>query len=333
MSNIGESNTYGIKGLVNHAATCFFNSTVQVLLHTRPLTNFYLSGEYFDSIPDKGKIDPIVYSYIRLLNSYWANKSTDALSPLKLAQQCSQRFSMKWGQQHDATECFCRIMDTMMEDASAHNRGNGSNSDDGKEQGEWDKYLARYPSFVTTLMYGMDYSKIDQDCGHEIKRAQPFCYIPLTFVPDADPNMVQPLSQLIKRHYANEIVPYRCEKCPDASKQDVTKVTYNEQTPPILAFWLKRWSTGEKGQSSKINTHVEIPQSMYIVSEHCRGKKQVYQLYAIIHHSGGVGGGHYYAHCRHANGHWYQFDDANVSFLSNPPNHSSTAYAIFYERM
>jgi ubiquitin C-terminal hydrolase len=59
----------------------------------------------------------------------------------------------------------------------------------------------------------------------------------------------------------------------------------------------------------------------------------VYDLYAICNHTGGFGGGHYFAHIKNANGKWYSFNDSNIKELTNLNEIvTNKAYCLFYRK-
>ncbi|KAK9809909.1 hypothetical protein WJX72_001429 [[Myrmecia] bisecta] len=62
-------------------------------------------------------------------------------------------------------------------------------------------------------------------------------------------------------------------------------------------------------------------------------RKPVYDLIAISHHSGSLGGGHYTAQCKSAaDGRWLDFNDSFVSGYAEPRGTSSSAYVLFYRQ-
>ena len=65
----------------------------------------------------------------------------------------------------------------------------------------------------------------------------------------------------------------------------------------------------------------------------------VYELYAVLVHSGGAAGGHYYAYIKSFEDHkWYNFNDSDVKEIKaedvlevfGDNNRSSTAYMLKY---
>lgn len=65
------------------------------------------------------------------------------------------------------------------------------------------------------------------------------------------------------------------------------------------------------------------------------GKPVLYDLYAVTNHFGGLGGGHYTAFAKNKfDNQWYNFDDSNVSVVSNPEQAiiTTAAYVLFYKK-
>ncbi|KAJ1440576.1 hypothetical protein B484DRAFT_144754 [Ochromonadaceae sp. CCMP2298] len=59
----------------------------------------------------------------------------------------------------------------------------------------------------------------------------------------------------------------------------------------------------------------------------------IYDLYAVSHHMGGLGGGHYTATCRNfLNNKWYNFNDSAVTAANPQAAVAGTAYVLFYKR-
>ncbi|CAG8445766.1 5584_t:CDS:10 [Diversispora eburnea] len=118
---------------------------------------------------------------------------------------------------------------------------------------------------------------------------------------------------------------YKCEKCNTLS--DIQK------TLRITRFRYDSYF------SSKIGTHVEFPLEDLDMSPYCKeglpasdanGK---YNLYGLIHHRGGLGGGHYVAYAKNPiDGNWYEFDDTYITKKSEEDISRLEAYALFYSR-
>ena len=127
-----------------------------------------------------------------------------------------------------------------------------------------------------------------------------------------------------------------CPKCREfvcaKKKMDVWS------TPDVLIIQLKRFIAGA-WTTKKLEMMVDYPDEMdmskYIVGPQ-KDSPQIYKLYAVSEHMGGLGGGHYIAHAavQDANGgeQWYEFNDSSVSLSSKEDAHSELAYVLFYVR-
>ena len=91
----------------------------------------------------------------------------------------------------------------------------------------------------------------------------------------------------------------------------------------------------------KLDTLVSFPLDEFNVDEYSvndNAKSVTYQLYGVVNHFGGMGGGHYIAHATHeqskpaSEAQWYRFDDSSVSPADLKDIVSSSAYLLFYRR-
>ncbi|KAF2308287.1 hypothetical protein GH714_039904 [Hevea brasiliensis] len=106
--------------------------------------------------------------------------------------------------------------------------------------------------------------------------------------------------------------------------------------PEILVVHLKRFSYS-RIIKNKLETYVDFPVEDFDLSTYMAHKdgqfSNRYELYAISNHYGGMGGGHYTAFVDHGHCRWYEFDDENVSSVSEDRIKTSAAYVLFYKRV
>lgn len=57
----------------------------------------------------------------------------------------------------------------------------------------------------------------------------------------------------------------------------------------------------------------------------------MYDLYGVVNHIGGLGGGHYTAYAKHDED-WYLFNDQRFSLAKEEDLCTSEAYVLFYKR-
>ena len=62
-------------------------------------------------------------------------------------------------------------------------------------------------------------------------------------------------------------------------------------------------------------------------------EENLYDLYAVCNHTGGMTGGHYTAYCKNpVDSTWYLFDDMRVERISERQIVTKAAYLLFYAR-
>ncbi|KAK3818006.1 MAG: hypothetical protein JOS17DRAFT_689009, partial [Linnemannia elongata] len=119
--------------------------------------------------------------------------------------------------------------------------------------------------------------------------------------------------------------------------QPATKKLDSWRLPDILVVHLKHFSHTRTWRD-KIDALVDFPihgldLSGKILKEEDRDEN-VYDLFGVSNHMGGLGGGHYTAYAKNEKtGNWYNFDDSHVSAVGNVESiKSSSAYLLFYRR-
>lgn len=132
-----------------------------------------------------------------------------------------------------------------------------------------------------------------------------------------------------------------CSNCKQHSAP--TKKMDIWSAPDILIVHLKRFQivAGDAGfhRREKINDFIDFPVNGLDLSKYIKGAVDtdtappVYDLYAVSHHMGGLGGGHYVASCKHPmNGKWYNCNDSSISETDAKSAVCDTAYVLFYQR-
>ena len=153
--------------------------------------------------------------------------------------------------------------------------------------------------------------------------------------------------QFTKEEQLDEGNEWYCPSCKQHTRARVHMEIYN--TPPVLIVHLKRFRN-----NNKIDTLVEFPTTdldmkNYIIDNSLKNNKSEkeeigygnstsdctkYDLFAVAHHYGGMGGGHYVASAKnHFDNKWYNFNDSSVSTEKDKDDIvASSAYVLFYKR-
>eukprot|EP01017_Pseudomicrothorax_dubius_P008518 TRINITY_DN12810_c0_g2_i4.p1 TRINITY_DN12810_c0_g2~~TRINITY_DN12810_c0_g2_i4.p1 ORF type:complete len:190 (-),score=17.48 TRINITY_DN12810_c0_g2_i4:80-649(-) len=134
-----------------------------------------------------------------------------------------------------------------------------------------------------------------------------------------------------------------CSQCKD--HKQATKRIEIYKAPQYLIIHLKRfksersnYSARYRSSAKKLATQVRFPIVGLDMSKYVLGRapdeRLLYDLFAVTHHSGSTGGGHYTASCMNSHTKkWYVFNDSRVIPIGNEEDIvSNTAYVLFYRR-
>ncbi|KAJ3682554.1 hypothetical protein LUZ60_015127 [Juncus effusus] len=127
-----------------------------------------------------------------------------------------------------------------------------------------------------------------------------------------------------------------CPKCKE--HRQATKKLDLWKLPEVLVVHLKRFSYSRYFKN-KLDTFVNFPIRNLDLSKYIQhagpASSEKYELYAVINHYGGLGGGHYSAYAKLVEEErWYHFDDSHVSsVMSEEDVRTSAAYVLFYKRV
>jgi ubiquitin carboxyl-terminal hydrolase 8 len=329
----------GLCGLINQGNTCFLNSILQCLSNTLKLTDYFLSGKLKEDDPEelnKRKHEYyLVLSYINLLNNIW--ETNQVLRPKSFFENLS-KFIKKYFtlEQQDSHECLMYILDIlhrgMSYEIEVDIKGEPQNESDvliKKSLEQWKIFYKDNYSFIIETFNGMFYNKINcVNCDYKDTVFEPFNCISID-IPDCTSTK---LTHCLESYFnTNEhIDSWKCESC---KKNGCSKNINLWSLPNYIIIHLKRFTNNGK----KIETHIDFPIddlniSQFISTEKGDPNNYIYSCYAINYHNGDLNGGHYWSSCKNLNNHWYTFNDANVSKVTDLSSLTKNAYLMFFHR-
>ncbi|XP_011040727.1 PREDICTED: ubiquitin carboxyl-terminal hydrolase 5-like isoform X2 [Populus euphratica] len=126
-----------------------------------------------------------------------------------------------------------------------------------------------------------------------------------------------------------------CPKCKE--RRQASKKLDLWRLPEVLVIHLKRFSFS-RSMKHKLETFVNFPIHDFDLTKYIANKnntqRQLYELYALTNHYGGMGSGHYTAHIKLLDeNRWYNFDDTHISPINEEDVKSAAAYVLFYRRV
>ena len=333
----------GLTGLSNLGNTCFINTCLQILSHTYELNDMLNGNAYKKHITNQYD-SAFLLEWDGLRKLMW--KENCVISPGKFIQTVQKLSKLKKNDQfvgfaqNDLSEFLLFAIDCL------HNslKRSVTMTIVGNEETKTDK-LAKECFSMIKQMYANDYSEIwnmfygvhvsqimsvgTEECLS--RTPEPFFIINLP-IPE---NVKEPtLTQCIDLYVAGEALTgdnaWYNEK--RKKKEDVVRYIRFWSFPTILTFDMKRFNN----KGTKNQKHVQFPVDHLDLSKYVVGYKKdsyVYELYGIANHTGNTGGGHYFAYIKTANGKWFQFNDTNVTEITNLNTLvSPKAYCLFYRK-
>lgn len=351
---IKEPTPHGLSGLVNVGNTCFFNSALQCLSNTVPLTKYFLSGSYKDSL-DESKIQKkLVRSYVNLLTNMWAPQNSSKVKVVNPSEFRNVFIAFiarfRGYAQQDSHECLIFLIETMhqaLEEEVDINITGTPHTERDKMIHEafksWKNYLHsnKYSIFVD-LFQGQLYSKVEcLNCNTVSNTYDPFSYLQLPIPLDSkgSTSIFKCLDLYSKGETLDGDNSYYCDNC--KARHQANKQITIWGSPKYLIIQLKRFLYGQmingRSVSGKINGLVNAPIHNLDLRPYVDGVSPtkglpIYDLYAVCNHSGGLSGGHYFAYCKNINDKWYNFNDSSVSEIAENTVISPSAYLLFYKR-
>ncbi|KAG9244656.1 hypothetical protein BJ878DRAFT_542082 [Calycina marina] len=142
------------------------------------------------------------------------------------------------------------------------------------------------------------------------------------------------LDEFEREEILSEQDTWYCPKCKEHRR--AAKKFELWRTPDILVVHLKRFSSSQY-RREKVEVLVDFPIEGLDLSsrvvESQPGKQEVYDLFAVDDHSGGLGGGHYTAFAKNFLDHqWYEHNDSMVNKTDISRIITRSAYLLFYRR-
>ena len=197
VTRVHAAHSSSLIGLNNLGNTCFLNSGIQCLGHTRLLREYFLKRQYlYDMTPAAAK-DPIslAVSFDNIISDLWinskhiSNKALRGTSPSKPYVDMSsfhEIFTKKYsaftaGEQHDAHEALETLLNGLGEEL---NRSTDSKLVEQTPQTDpWKQYLQKHNSAMTYILTGeLGSSVVCKRCGPEEdsqESSEPFTHLSL----------------------------------------------------------------------------------------------------------------------------------------------------------
>ncbi len=329
----------GNKGLVNLGNTCYMNSALQTLSH---LTTFHPNNEKFFNECRRATEDSLIYEWFQFQRGMWSNDNNKIQNPLKLLQKF-QKLCLKNDlyfsnfSQNDIDEFLVLFLDLLHKGVSREVTMNFSEKivDEAdkvnvKSNRTWKQFYEKDYSYIVDNFYSQMLGITScTNCDYYATSHDPIQVLSLE-IPNDSKSLNCCLNAYMKKFQLDSDNMWKCDKCSELVRP--YKQTRLWKTSDVLFILLKRYNNHHK-----INKYLEYPLVLdckdYNIN-YCSNKKNQYSLQGMAIHSGGLGGGHYYAVCKnYLDDKWYEYNDTNVSRVSNDRILKYSPYLFVYKRL
>ncbi|KAL8719388.1 MAG: hypothetical protein Q9225_003593 [Loekoesia sp. 1 TL-2023] len=337
-------------GLVNFGVTCYMNATVQCLLATIPLSQFFLDNRWRDYVVKnwKGSNGIMPEIYANLIRSLWKG-DVQSVRPITLRRLCA-RLNPEWGldRQQDAKEYLDFLLDCLHEDLNQRWEKQPLVPLSLKQELtrermpiqevsriEWQRYSHREASFISNLFAGQHASRLRcTTCRNTSTTYEAFYSISVEIPQKGKGADIHDcLRSYCQEERLSKDEMWKCPHC--RCQREATKQIIITRAPQFLVVHFKRFSAGKNESTKKVHTPINFPLyglniESYMVPPANKGRDSqpsdehqdaaitppfLYDAYAVMRHLGASGnGGHYISLVRDAaRGCWRKFDDDKVT--------------------
>ncbi|SLM36977.1 ubiquitin c-terminal [Lasallia pustulata] len=355
-------------GLVNFSVTCYMNATIQCLLATIPLSQFFLDNRWRDFIQKnwKGSNGIMPEMYANLIRSLWRG-DVQAIRPTSLRNFCA-RLNREWGvdRQQDAKEFFDFLVDCLHEDLNMNWQRTPLRPLTVEQElvrermpihevskTEWERYSHRESSFISSLFAGQHASRLKcTTCRNTSTTYEAFYSISVEIPRSGRGDIHHCLRSYCQEEMLRGDEVWKCPYC--KREREATKKITITRAPQTLVVHFKRFSASKTESARKVHTPIDFPLHGLDIGPYMTPPAPVanadsdlattppylYDAYAVMRHLGQSGnGGHYISLVKDsARGCWRKFDDDRVTdfdpskLKSDQRLQNEQAYLVFYVR-
>ncbi|CAH8468072.1 unnamed protein product [Heterobilharzia americana] len=343
---IRQTRTNGLRNLGN---TCYMNSVVQCLAHTRALVHYFLDGFHERKAVVSNLLGyggEIVKHFEVLLTALYnqPNQDTELLKFRSAVAKHQAKFSSN--DQQDSLEFLLFLLDGLHEDLNeARSERNNSTKPtqnelkteymSSREQAEaaWIQHKDLNNSIIVSSFQGLLRSTVKcNDCHKTSVTFDVFMVLSLPMEQNNACQLTNCLELFLKKEEMVGPCRWHCPTCD--TRRDASKCIELWKLPTYLIIHLKRFRY-EYGNWRKQTTSVNFPVESLDMAPFIVGPKlhsSEYALFAVLNHRGTMESGHYTAFCRNIrDSRWYEYDDESVSLLNRNEIQNDNAYILFYE--
>ncbi|KAL6714448.1 ubiquitin-specific protease doa4 [Lecanora helva] len=321
-------------GLVNFSVTCYMNATIQCLIATIPISQFFLDNKWKDLTQKnwKGSNGIMPQIFANLVKALWADDGS-SVRPTSLRNFCA-RLNREWGvdRQQDAKEFFDFIVDCLHEDLNINWQRTPLNPLTSKQELdrerlpiheasriEWDRYTHRESSYISERFAGQHASRLRCTTCHGTSTTYEAFYSISVEIPRTQAKRQWTIDDCLRSYCKEERLSgdevWKCPYC--KCEREATKQITITRAPQFMVVHFKRFEMRRGESAKKVHTPINFPlfglnmepymvvpapkkanpnhhQAMETWVDPATTPPYLYDAYAVMRHIGSSGNGGHY---------------------------------------
>ncbi|EFJ22772.1 hypothetical protein SELMODRAFT_415974 [Selaginella moellendorffii] len=263
-------------GLQNQGSTCSMNSSLQCLLHTPRLSDFFAKSDKI-----RGEV---ANDFRKLIIESMRSNASVSIKP-------GPKLQSSPGSQQDAQEYLMFLLNALDQELKQGHDMRAATKMKPVKSGRKDRKGGGQvqSSLVAEIFEGQSRTKLQcPKCSNEASvTLETFMSLSLP-VPSSTVGNTITLESCIQEYTKDDMLDaWCCSKC-KSKQHNICKKMEFVKLPACLILHLARFKCDSSGNVEKIDTAIDIPESVEISGQH-------YSLYGLINHTGDADYGHYTA--------------------------------------
>lgn len=311
----------GLKGFINFGSTCFISSVLQTFIHNPKLKQHFFNSDehYFNCELNQC----ITCSVNKIFTEFFTSENTDSFGMTNLLiNSWYKNKSLTGYQEQDAHEFWQYMLNEFHKD---YQRVEGIGESNGEDYHGKDCKCLTHKYFSGELESTIKCP----GCNKMTKTIDPTMDLSLELT-NLKPNST--IYDCLDLFTKSEVLEhYNCQFCNKKNTKAVKSLKINKIST-VLSIQLKRF---KHSGSNFIKNDLQIKNPLYLdlrnyTTTSTNHQNYLYELFALIIHSGSVNTGHYIVIVKNQFNQWFKFDDSIITLVDETEIETTNAYLLFY---